>query len=136
MVGTEWHGAMHTLYLRVQCQNVGEEWCTVPDEVYICSHLNKSCKAGAAPESVQIISPQIWTPGHSSCTQMNAPMSKLPLQPVQSHLDCWQMVFSEQGGVLSSCEKSCHPGSAGVGSLKYHLVKLGDGDRVLWRRCH
>ncbi|XP_077732969.1 uncharacterized protein LOC144300597 isoform X3 [Canis aureus] len=88
--------AMHTLYLRVQCQNVGEEWCTVPDEVYICSHLNKSCKAGAAPESVQIISPQIWTPGHSSCTQMNAPMSKLPLQPVQSHLDCWQMVFSEQ----------------------------------------
>ncbi|XP_077732975.1 uncharacterized protein LOC144300597 isoform X5 [Canis aureus] len=32
MVGTEWHGAMHTLYLRVQCQNVGEEWCTVPDE--------------------------------------------------------------------------------------------------------
>ena len=49
-------------------------------------------KPGAALESVQIISPKIWTPGHSG-TQMNAPVGKLPPQPVQSHLGCGKRFF-------------------------------------------
>lgn len=53
-------------------------------------------KAGAAAERVQIISPQIRTPGHSPCTQMNAPMNKSPPQPVQGPLDGWQMVFKSK----------------------------------------
>lgn len=50
-------------------------------------------KAAAAAASVQIMSPQIWTPGHSPCTQMNAPRSKLPHPPVHSHLDCGKWFF-------------------------------------------
>lgn len=64
-------------------------------------------KAGAALEKVQIISTHIWTPEHSSHAQTNAPSSKLPPQPVRSHLDGWQMGFSEQGKHCREPEAVC-----------------------------
>lgn len=68
------------------------------------SHALDRCflisKPGAAPESVQIRPPQIWTPGHSSCMQMKPPTPprEKPASPAaQSHLGCWQVATESEG---------------------------------------